>query len=314
MKRSLEPIDLVVAVGVLATVVCGYLMFMASSGNLYPRTEIVAEVRTPTVADAMQWVQPALGQAIVDEAILESELASELTREVRQLNRVFMTDQWLKAAPVGFIDRVHRYAAAVERDHAARMQWVMGRTIVNATLRGVRSGMLSAGHSQSDFSRALVGQAAFIGGRMDEAFREGWQERLGRMIVASSQDYQEIVEQNQERIGSSIVGVAETQDAFRTKQEAVQVQLASAAIAAVRGDQIADGFAHLKSADSGTMFQAYPVQTRSWPEIPVGMFFMASLALVGIFIAGILMPLPRPSPRMQESDYRAGEERYRKTA
>src|SRR6185295_8660711 len=117
-----------VAVGVLTTVICGYVMFVASSGGLNA-SEAVTEERAPTLVDTMQWVQPALGQAIVDEAILERNMASELTREGRLLNRVFMTDQWLRVASVGFTDRVRTYAGAVEADHASSMQGVMGHAI-----------------------------------------------------------------------------------------------------------------------------------------------------------------------------------------
>ena len=135
MKRSFEPIDLAIAVGVFATILGGYLMFMASSATVQRMsTEPASIERTATVADAMEWVQPALGQAILDDVILERNMARTMTREVRQLNRVSLADQGLNSIPYGFVDRVRGYATAVERDHEARIQWVMGRAIVNTKI------------------------------------------------------------------------------------------------------------------------------------------------------------------------------------
>lgn len=314
MKRSFEAIDLAVAVGVIVTVFGGYLMFMASSGTFQPMgTEEIAVGQTPNIEVAIQYVEPALGQAIVDDTILEHQMGKALAREVRELNRVSMIDQRLRTAPVGFADRIRAYAISVEKDHMARTQWAMGRGLVTATARGVHSGALSAQYLDGDFNRMIISQALFLGGRMDEAFWTGWQERLGEMIVASSQDYQRLREQIQQRIGSSIVAVAQVQDGYLQKQGAVQMQLASAAIAAIHGEQIAERFAHLAAADFGTRTEmSSAMESHSWPEVPMGVFLMASVMLIGIFVAGIATPLPRSSRRMQETE--DVEERYRKTA
>src|SRR6185295_4494547 len=160
MKRTFEPIDLAVAVGVFATVICGYLMFAASTVIFQPSAmEAAAQEQPSTFADGMQWVQPVLGRAIVDETILERQMADDLTRQVRELNRVSMAEQRLRATPFGFADRIRVYATGVEGNHGARMQWVMGRLIVNATARGVRTGVLSAQHMDNEFNRALISQA-----------------------------------------------------------------------------------------------------------------------------------------------------------
>lgn len=316
MKRRMEPIDLVVAIGVFATVVSGYFMFMTANGMVQTQSagQFIAEP-TPTVADAMDWIQPALGQAIVDQAILDRTMAGELMKEVRELNQVSMADQQLRAMPFGFMDRVRAYAAVVEGDHSARVQEVMGRAIVRDTSRGVRTGGVTVQNLNSPFNQTLISRALLMGGQIDESFRIGWQESLGRMIVASSQDYLEIAGSSQERLGRSILGVLETQDVYRQKQAAVQVQLASAAVAAIHGEQIADRFAHLAAADAGMSSTAStPMQPSSLPEVPAGVLGVASVGLVGMFVAGMVMARTRPSRGVEKRAYEVAEERYRRTA
>ena len=316
MKRSFEPIDLAIAVGVFATVLGGYLMFMASSATVQGMaTEPMSIERTATVADAMEWVQPALGQSIVEDIILERDMAKDMTREVRRLNRVSLADQALGSVPFGFVDRVRGYATAVEDDHVARMQWVMGRAIVNSTARGIRIGLLSPHNMNGSFNRALIGRALFLGAQIDEAFRSGWQERLGQMIVVSTQDYSKIRGETQQQLGRSIVALTKIQDRYGEKQGLLQAQLAAASIAAVHGEQIADRFAQLAASDMGTKrISSSMMEPYSLPEVSAGVLVLACMALIGIFVAGLVLPRREPMPEFQEAEYALSEEQYRKTA
>jgi hypothetical protein len=59
--------------------------------------------------------------------------------------------QSIQGGPFAFVmDR----AATVPQEHDARVQTVMGRTIVNFTQRGIRSGVLSADLYLSDYNQA----------------------------------------------------------------------------------------------------------------------------------------------------------------
>jgi hypothetical protein len=314
MKRGLEPIDLVVAVGLFATVFGGYLMFVTTTGAFQTAdNQIAASGSSPTLVDAIQWVQPALGQAIVDDAVLEWDMTKDLAREVRALNRISMTDQWLRSDPLRFVEHLRAYAAGMEREHTARMQWVMGRAIVTGTARGLRSGAVSPQALDSEFNRRLINQALLLAGRMDEAFRVGHQEHLGSMIMTAAQDYHKAVSGNQERLGQSVVAVTGLQEDYITKREGLQAQLASAAIAAIHGEQIADRFAHLAASEFGVRPPAATVtEPRTWPEVPATVYLAASLALIGLFIGGMMMPMARPSRPMEEP--KLEEEKYRKTA
>ena len=100
MKRNLEPVDLMVAVGVFATLLGGALLFMATDGPIQTATPEGAPVnRSPDIMVAMQWVQPALGQGIVDDYLLRSKASEEMAGAAMTLNRSVMSVSRLPAFP-----------------------------------------------------------------------------------------------------------------------------------------------------------------------------------------------------------------------
>jgi hypothetical protein len=318
MKRRLEPVDLMVAVGVLATVIGGYCLFLATSGALQaavPESTTIA--RTSSIMDAMDWVQPALGQAIVDNALMEREAARMTTQAVRELNRASMGDQRIHASPFGYVDQIAAHGAAVEADHAARVQFVMGRSILVFTSRGVRTGILSPDLMGGQYNRLMIAFTEATEHQMNDAFQDTRQAHLGRMIVAGGQDYLTYSGLSQERLGRTIVNLARVQDVYQSMMEDMQGQLAAVALASIHTEQIADRFARLAAADITTKGSSVPLaRPRSWPEVPLGFLFAASAALIGIFLAGLFTPAGRPEEEMgmAERKMEKAGEAYRKTA
>lgn len=318
MKRYLEPVDVMVAVGLLATVLGGALLFMSTEGALRAAVpEPASAARTFGVMDAMEWVQPALGQAILEDSLLERNLAQNAMGVVTELNHATVADHRLQNQPLGYLDRVRMDAARIQADHAARVQFVMGRTIVSFTARGVRYGLISGDRPSSDFNRRAITIAEDIGDRMDEEFSGGWQSRLGAMIVSASLTHVRTMAQSQQRIGWAIVRLATLQDQYLAAKEATQEQLASVAVASIHAEQIMDRFERLAAADSLVREEPLPLAApKSWPEVPYGYLFAASAALVGIFFVGLFLPGIRPESReaARDREAAAGETVYRKTA
>jgi len=223
--------------------------------------------------------------------------------------------EWLKALPFGYVDQIRAYAGSVETDHAVRVQLVMGRTVTNFTARGVRSGTLSPATIDGEYNRTMITLAESTGRRMDEAFQTAWQSHLGGTILAAAQDYLHFAGLSQGRVGRSIVGLVLVQDANRLRIGGMQEQLASVALASLHTEQIADRLARLAAAELGAKPAAYPLtQPRAWPEVPMGVLFAASAALVGLFFLGILAPARRSEPRTALREEERPEEAYRKTA
>lgn len=297
-SRTIEPVDLIVAVGLVATLLGGSLLFMATSGVLEaagPEPASITNASGVGFMDEREWVQPVLGQAIVEDYLLETSINREITRAVHELNRSSMFGHGLRSAPFGHFDRIREQALAIEADHAARVQFVLGRAIVEFTARGVRTGALSPAQYQGEFNRRFIERAKTLRAGIEKRFQETWQARLGEMIVAASQDRDRVADRTQERVGAAVIEVTRIQDGYQGAKAGIQDQLGALVFAATIAEDQADRLARLATAGPVTQVAALPLtQPRTWPEIPVGFLLAASAVLIGLFLAGLSMPAIRP--------------------
>lgn len=324
MRRRIEPVDLMVAVGVFATVLGGYFLFLVTNGTLEAGVSIGAPIEQNAVSlmptDAMEWVQPVLGQAIVEETLLEFHATQDISQAAAELNRASLLSQSLAASPFAYIERIQRHAAEVEADHEARVQYVLGRFIVAFTSRGVRTGLLLPELLDGPYNRHMIQAGENTRIRMNSEYREMREPLLGWSIVAASQGHQKLMEQAQHRLGAAIVRVAQVQGKYRRGLEALQEQLASVAIASIQAEEIADRFEALASADRSGQQPAREMEARSWPEVSPGLLLSSMGALIALFCALFLVPSARPEeaaelPAIGEERLpEAAAPRYRKTA
>ena len=326
MKRILEPVDLMVVIGLCATILGAALFF--KSITVVPEPVVVEPVvmNEPTsIMTGMHWLQPVLGQAIVERYVLEREGAAAIAAAAAELNRATLIQYSLQRAPFGHFDAIKARAKLAPAAHAGRIQEVMGRTVVNFSQRGARTGILSPPQSKGEYNSRMIRLAEAWGGRMDKAFRANWQENLGRAILTASQDRTTLRAQIQERIGAAITQVARVQAGYQKATEAVRSQLAAATDAAIRTELRADLFnrlamaeplAQLAKAESMAAPQAAPVvETKSSPDIPIGYLVTAAVGLIALFLGGLWLPSTKREEEMAEQIRPEAAPRvYRKTA
>jgi hypothetical protein len=315
MKRHLEPVDLIVAVGLFATILCGYFVFMVANGTLaagVPQTVAFEGSASMGRMSAMEWVQPVLGQAIVENYLAEREASLETAQAVTELNRAFTKEQSLQAAPNAHLERIAVHADQIDQEHAARMQYVTGRSIVTSTARGVRAGALSPSQIGGSFNRRIIEMAEASMKGMEDSYRQTREPILGWAIVSAGQQHLTFAEQLQRRLGTAITRVVRVQDRYEQTLGEAQGQLASVALASVHTAQVSDRFTQLAKADFRQPAPAFS-EPRSWPDIPIGLFIAFSTCLVGLFFVGLLTPGMRPEEAAApEAKPKAAS--YRKTA
>lgn len=319
MTRRLEPIDLMVTVGVFATVLGGYFLFMAANGTLEAGQPQLATVEQTTAEigpmAAMEWVQPALGQALVQNFLLDRTIMADIEAAAKELNRVSLMAQHVQDVASMSVDDLSARMMELDADHAARVQYVLGRSIFVFTQRGVRAGLLSPMLIDGPYNQRMITLAQARAQQMDAAYQESRQPMLGRMIVAVAQAAQEtmrFVERIQDSLGRAIVRIASLQEESQAKAEG-QTQLALLIVASIHTEEVAGRFDSLVKAETSTQ----PVSTvlsepRTWPEIPTGLLVAGSIGLIGLFW-GLIMRSTRPEelPTMAEV---SSEPVYRKTA
>ena len=317
MSYRYNTIDIIVGVGMCAIVFGALLFFVAANGTYQAAIPQPLSFEQPAgIEVGMTWLQPALGQAIVDQAIFERRANQVMAQSASEWNRATLAHHEFQSLPGGPFGAIMRQAATVSADHMARIQGVMGRAIVNFTRRGTRSGVLSADQYRSDFNTGMIRVTEASGQRLDHEFASTWQVTLGRGIVDAIQNYTSRAGVIQEQLGTAILHVAQAQTGSEEVRAAQQEQLASLVVATVRTEALADRLTLLAAIES------FPEDTTisftelaSWPEMPMGYLIAASLMLAAVFFGGLsLTARSRETKALAEMQHHAGRWVYRMAA
>ena len=196
------------------------------------------------------------------------------------------------------LEQIEARAAKIEAEHTARVQYVMGRSIVMLTKQGMRAGALSADNLSNSVNDRLIKNAQERGRKMDSAFAKNWQSRLGQWIVAGAKLERRYASHVQERIGHATVTLASIQHAYQTKRAGLQTQFKALIAAAARTAEQPHLFARLPKAATNwqwalgipNMPQVKVVEARTFPEIPFTYLMVASVGLVTMFFFGLTLP------------------------
>jgi hypothetical protein len=235
--------------------------------------------------DGMRWLQPVLGQAIVDQDLLDRRHAIAAPVATAQLAGVSGASLRWQNSPYGYLDSIRTSALWAEADHAMRVQTVMGRAIVQFTRRGVLSGTLTADGIPSEFNHRMIDGMAAVGQRMETRFLANWQPNLGRAIVGATQDSAKVSALRQEQLGAAIMQLTTVQTSYDAAHAAIQEQLGGAVVATRMESQM--------SVASPERSAQNPIVTvtvlHSWPELPMSAIVVASLILMSLFSAGLLV-------------------------
>jgi hypothetical protein len=291
MSYRYNTTDIIVGVGMCAIVFGALLFFLAANGTIQaaPPQAVVMEPST-SMEMGMTWLQPALGQAIVEGVLAERRNNQMMAEAASEWNRATLAHHEFQSLPGGPFGPVLRQAGAVPAEHQARVQGILGRTIVNFTERGIRSGAFSADQYLSDFNSSLIRTAEIRGQQLDQDFSSNWQATLGRGILWAFQTYSSRAEGIQERLGTALVHVAQAQQSLESDMATQQPQLGSLLVAAIRTDEMMGRLTLLEAIESlPEMTVAASTEPASWPEMPIGFLIAAGLMLAAVFFGGLSM-------------------------
>lgn len=314
MPYRYNTIDIIVGIGMCAIVFGALLFFVAANGTLQTAIPQPVSLEQPAGIElGMTWLQPALGQALVDQTIFERRTNQVIAHSAAEWNRATLAHHELQSLPGGPFGAVMRQAATVPANHMARVQGVMGRAIVNFTRRGIRSGVLSADQSRSDYNIRMIRATEARGQRLNHNFASTWQATLGRGIVEAIQNYTERAGAIQEQLGTALLHVAQAQTGSEEVRAAQQEQLASLVMAAVRTEALTDRLTLLAAIESFPEETAVAfTEPASWPEMPMGYLIAASLMLAAVFFGGLsLTARSRETKALAEMKHHAATWVYR---
>ena len=295
MKRKFEIVDIMVSIGMVATVLGAYAFFQVSDGSAISVTTATNHMtNAPIKALVQAKLQPAIGQAIVDQAILERQFAADMSRGAGKLASAVRAAE---RQPGGGMDKMDARAAQMEADHKARVQYVMGKSIVRLTKQAIRAGALAADNLSNRVNDRIIENAREIGKKMEYSFAKNWQSRLGHMIVATAKNERRYSRHMQARMGQATVDLAGIQHAYQTKRAGLQTQFKALSAAAGRTSEQPDLFARTPHANlnwqwalgiSG-MPQVEGMGAPAYSETPFTYLIVASVGLVAMFFFGLML-------------------------
>lgn len=287
MGRKYDLVDVMAAVGLVATLFGGYLFVTAADGfwQTSSAPTMTAAAFSSEPSTGMEWLQPALGRAIVDDMVLNREADAALSASVTELNRAVSEYQLMSTTLLSPLVLAELRAFGQEADHRARMQFVIGKAIVNQTRRGIMSGILSADQYASEFNNSLIRTAELTGQRMHDQFEATRQAALGRSIVEAIQEEDRMTATIQEQLGRAVVQVTQAQENYGEAKAAQQTQLASAAIAAVRTDAMMERQTSPERMPGESIQFAH--RAIASPDVSRGFLMLACVGLIALFVGGL---------------------------
>ena len=287
MQRRFEFMDLIVAVGLCATIVASGLLLMAANG-MQIRSVGRGAVGQPTDnLTGIDLLQPVLGHAIVDHVLLERRHAKDAAAAITHLDALIFERNQSNHFPYSYLDSVTTGASWADSEHTARVQTVMGRSIVNFTRRGVRSGLWSSVERAAHDNPSMVSVTKAMGQNMDRAFLANWQPNIGRGIVVATQENEKRSTLRQEQLGTAILEMATVQEVYEPVRAAIQEQLGSATVVAIRtGSQQGGATSDRLTADRVAALSAQDALPRISTTTT---FIVASLILISLFTTGLFV-------------------------
>jgi hypothetical protein len=224
----------------------------------------------------------------VDQAIAERRSDRTIALAASEWNRVTLAHAEFVSRSDGPLGAVMRDAVTIPANHMARVQGVMGQAIVNFTLRGVRNGLLSADLARSAFNVDMIRTVEHRGLLLHHQFTSSWQATLGHRIVDAAQNNWRQAGAFQERLGTTVVLVAQTQMQSEQVRAMQQETLGGLMFAAVRTEPPA---VQLVSASAvAALPKATAVastEPATWPEISLSYLVVAVCMLAMVFLMGL---------------------------
>lgn len=289
MSYRYNTIDVAVGVG-LCAILFGALLFFAAAGGTYQATLPQPPPLEQSMGSksGMAWLQPAMGQAIVEQSLFERRSNRAIALAAAEWNRATLAYEEFASKPGGPLGTVMHYAATAPAQHMARVQEVMGRAIVNFTGRGVRTGLVSADQLHSAFNSEMIRLVESRGHLMNQQFSSIWQATLGQRIVEAIRAHRQQAGAIQERLGAALVQLALVQLESEQIRAAQQENMGSLVFAA-SGTQALTGRAApaMTVAAVPVVAADVPEQSAAWPEVPFAYLVAAACILAAIFAVGL---------------------------
>lgn len=215
-----EPVDIAAICGGLATFFGGLFLWLATLGSF----QMTPQMQPHSNMD-MANMEEAIGESVVADSTLEDRHSRKISRAARTLNTATLTAQGIDDAGNQPVQRLVSESVDQERGNAARIEFVKGQSIVNATIRAKRGQMPS--DQWPEFNQRIITTAANEGHRIERAFQIGAPHRFQAALESATQAHTLAWQRSQEQAGAAIVNTTLLEGEYERARAGKQEQLGS---------------------------------------------------------------------------------------
>lgn len=297
MKPRLDPLDVIVAIGMFATIMGGLFFVVASYGVVgVGAPDRFHEPITPQ--SVMASLQTAMGENIVEMTKLDNVVKTSLDRVTQSVTHYAgQIESFNTKPPIAHVVQARFEQAKAE--HEGQIQYLMGQSIVTLTGQGVRAGVLTPKTLSGPINDRIIATAKRYGELAEGRFNGQNQALMGQWITQESQSRQRLGAHLQERMGEAIVQQTLLDHTYKTTESTLGAELYALAAAATRMEATQILLAQLEGAQNAfrpsgvAATPSEPIQaslSSVWKELPVGLPLALLVILPAILIASLALP------------------------
>jgi hypothetical protein len=219
--RRFEPVDIAVVSGGLLTFFGATLLWVSTQGSF--------QIATPMESTAdidKKSLQEEIGKNVVAAAVIEAKHSKDISRVAQRLNAETITAERINDSGNESVQHLVKERQEQERSKAARIEFVKGQSIVNATVRAKR-GQSIPDEQWKELNGRVIATAAHEGERIDRAFRINAPETFKTALENETKVHTAIWQRTQEEAGDAIVQASLVQQEYERASASVQEQIGS---------------------------------------------------------------------------------------
>jgi len=219
--RSVEPVDMAVVSGGILTFFGAMLLWVSTQGSfqITPPMEPNADIDKKSL-------QEELGKNVVAAAIIEGKHSRDISRVAQKLNAETITAERINTSGNERVQHLVNERKEQERSKTARIEFVKGQTIVNATVRAKRSQRLPD-EQWKELNGRVIATAANEGDRIERAFRINAPETFKTALENEANVHTVVWKRSQEQAGEAIVETSLVEKEYQRASGSVQEQIGS---------------------------------------------------------------------------------------
>jgi hypothetical protein len=218
--RRFEPVDIAAVSGGLATFFGALFLWLSTLGNF----QMTPQMPPNANIDAAS-LEQEIGENVVAVSKIENKHSKEISRAARTLNTETLTAERIEDSGNAPVQRLVNESKDQERSKAARIEFVKGQSIVNATIRAKRGQV--PGDQWPEFNQRIITTAANEGNRIERAFRIGAPQRFQAALESATQAHMLAWQRSQEQAGAAIVKASLVEGEYERARAGLQEQMGS---------------------------------------------------------------------------------------